>query len=118
MGNKVQTIETNDKTRYHAAAVLASNHVVALYSLAAKELQKCGFNEEDANRALAPLLLGNAKNIAQDGPVAALTGPAERGDNKTISKHLATLDGRVKNVYQLLNEEALELAMQKHATGN
>ncbi len=114
MGNPVQTISTEEKTRYHAAAVLASNHVVALYSLAAKELEKCGFSTKAAAGALAPLFLGNAQNIASLGPIKSLTGPAERGDYETINKHLQLLSGNTKQIYELLNEEALAIAKEKH----
>lgn len=113
LGNPTQTIKTEDKTRYHAAAVLASNHVVALYSLAAKELEQCGFTVEDACNALSPLFLENANNLAKLGPILCLTGPAERGDFQTINKHLNVLEGDTRKVYELLNNEALAIAEAK-----
>ncbi len=113
LGNRTQTINTEDKTRYHAAAVLASNHVVSLYSLAAKELERCGFTAEDACNALSPLFLGNARNLAKLGPISCLTGPAERGDIQTINKHLEVLEGDTHDVYELLNNEALAIAKAK-----
>lgn len=112
-GNKVQTIPTEQKTRYHAAAVLASNHVVALYHIALKQLIECGFDNEAAREALNPLFLGNASHVAEEGPIQSLTGPAERNDLKTINKHLETLQGRARLVYELLNQEALEIAQEK-----
>lgn len=114
-GNEVQTIPTEEKTRYHAAAVLASNHVVALYHIALKQLVECGFETEKAQEALNPLFLGNALHIADEGPIESLTGPAERNDVKTINKHLEVLQGRAKSVYELLNQEALEIAEEKRA---
>ena len=115
LGNSFQVIRASDKTRYHAAAALASNHVVALYRVACNELMRCGFSDADAEQAMAPLFLGNAQHIAHDGVVAALTGPAERGDYATIDKHLACLDGSTKEVYQLLNEVLLDIAQEKRA---
>lgn len=114
-GNQVQVIDASEKTRYHAAAALASNHVVALYRLACDELVRCGFSARDAEAALAPLFLGNAQHIAHDGTVAALTGPAERGDFGTIERHLDCLDGSTREVYRLLNETLLKIADEKHA---
>lgn len=114
LGNPYQVINTEEKARYHAAAVLASNQVVALYRLACNELCRCGFNSESAEKALAPLFLGNAEHIAHDGTVAALTGPAERGDLATIEKHLACLDGQTREVYRLLNDTLLQIAAEKH----
>ncbi len=114
LGNPYQVIATEEKARYHAAAVLASNQVVALYRLACNELRRCGFRAEAAEKALAPLFLGNAEHIAHDGAVAALTGPAERGDFATIEKHLACLDGQTREVYKILNKTLLQIAAEKH----
>lgn len=113
-GNLVQVIDPAEKVRYHAAAVLASNQVVALYQLACNELIRCGFSAENAEQALAPLFLGNAEHIAHDGVIASLTGPAERGDMRTIEKHLECLDGQTREVYELLNATLLEIADRKH----
>ncbi len=114
LGNPYQVIETEEKARYHAAAVLASNQVVALYRLACNELSACGFEGKSAEKALAPLFLGNAEHIAHDGTVAALTGPAERGDLATIEKHLACLEGQTREVYRMLNDTLLQIAAEKH----
>lgn len=116
LGNPTQIISAPDKTRYHAAAALASNHVVALYRRACEELMRCGFTLEGAEAALAPLFLGNAQHVAQDGAIASLTGPAERGDLATIEKHINTLDGSTREVYTILNDTLLELAKEKKNT--
>ena len=114
LGNPTQIISAADKTRYHAAAALASNHVVALYRRSCEELMRCGFTLAGAEAALAPLFLGNAQHVATDGAIASLTGPAERGDTATIDKHLSTLDGSTREVYKILNETLLDLAKEKH----
>lgn len=114
MGNPYQIIDTAEKARYHAAAALASNHVIALYRISCDELVKCGFSPENAEKALAPLFLGNAQHVAREGTVASLTGPAERGDFTTIEKHLACLDGQTREVYRILNETLLRIAEEKH----
>lgn len=113
-GNLVQVIDSAEKVRYHAAAVLASNQVIALYQRACDELVRCGFSLENAERALAPLFLGNAEHVASDGVIASLTGPAERGDRATIEKHLNCLDGTTRDIYALLNETLLDIADHKH----
>ena len=118
MGNPYQIIKTEQKVRYHAAAAMASNHVIALYRLSCDELVKCGFSSESAEKALAPLFLGNAQHVANEGTVASLTGPAERGDMATIEKHLACLSGQTREVYRILNETLLRIAEEKHRTTN
>lgn len=110
LGNHVARTDTSQKQRYHAAAVMASNLVVALYDMAAGELGACGFGRNDAQRALAPLFLGNAEHIARAGTRAALTGPAARGDVATIEGHLSCLDGDTRETYRLLTRRALQIA--------
>ena len=56
--------------------------------------------------------------MANEGTVASLTGPAERGDMATIEKHLARLNGQTREVYQILNETLLRIAEEKHRTTN
>ena len=113
LGNPYQVIDTKEKVRYHAAAAMASNHVIALYRLACDELVKCGFDSNNAEKALAPLFLGNAQHVASDGTVKSLTGPAERGDVATIEKHLACLEDQTRKVYEILNETLLKIAEEK-----
>lgn len=114
-GNQVSCIAAGAKTRYHAAAVMASNLVVGLYDMAAGELVRCGFDRTEAEAALAPLFLGNAEHIAEDGVEASLTGPAVRGDHTTIDAHLACLEGRDRQAYQLLTEQLVDIARRRAA---
>ncbi len=115
IGLHVESIQTSEKVRYHAAAVMASNLVVGLYSRAAAELELCGYSPEAAEQALVPLFLGNARHLAADGVEAALTGPAQRGDMQTIEAHLGVLDGDDKEIYQLLTKELLDIAKRRRA---
>lgn len=113
LGCHVARIDAASKTRYHAAAVMASNLVVGLYDMAAGELESCGFSHEDAQAALGPLFLGNAEHVATAGAEAALTGPAARGDEETIARHLARLGGSEREVYELLTQRCREIAARR-----
>ena len=112
-GNHVARIDASQKARYHAAAVIASNLVVGLYDMAAGELARCGLARADAEAALAALFLGNAEHIAADGVADSLTGPAARGDEGTIARHLAYLDGDERAVYELLTRRCREIATRR-----
>ena len=111
---KVKVIKPETKVKYHCAAALASNYVIALLSLSQKLLMECGFAADEAERALKPLFGGNAGHIMHDGMVAALTGPVERGDLGTIRKHLACLSPSQAKLYSLLAQELLMTAQSKH----
>ena len=114
LGNQVMVIKDNQKTKYHAAAVFASNLVVSLVYEAAKLLQDCGFSEEDSRKALMPLFLNNCENISEKGPVMAITGPVERADDGTVRKHLSVLNQEESYIYAGLSKVLTEIASKKN----
>ena len=115
LGNPVGIIEPADKTRYHCAATVASHLVCGLVDFSTELLQTCGFSEENALRALRPILLGNMAHIAADGPEKSLTGPVERNDEATIRKHLDCLEtAEDKQLYSLLSARITDLAQHRH----
>lgn len=113
-GHEVKIIEQEDKIRYHGAAVMASNLVIGLYHMAQEELLKCGFTSEEAERALNPLFKGNAEKLAEYGCEEALTGPIERCDIETISKHMSVLEGDTLEAYRLLSRQLVDVARKKN----
>jgi predicted short-subunit dehydrogenase-like oxidoreductase (DUF2520 family) len=114
-GNPVQIIRPEDKVRYHAAAAVASNHVVALVAESLDLLETCGFTKEGALNALRPILLGNMNHLAEVGPVESLTGPVERCDVGTVRKHLAAMPTEAdKALYTLLSRKLVQVAEEKH----
>lgn len=104
-GNSYREIPSECKVKYHAAACFASNFMTAVCAEAFSLMNICGFTEEEAKNALAPLILGNAENICRYGIKSSLTGPVSRGDILTVNKHMAELDGRFLEVYKLLSAE-------------
>lgn len=114
-GNDVSIVGTEAKTKYHAAAVMASNHVVALAQTAIHLLRQCGFSESSARKALGPLLCNNALSVSQKGPMEALTGPIERNDVGTVRKHLDCLDEDTKELYVQLSKILIGTANEKHS---
>lgn len=116
MGNQIEAIEPDKKILYHTAAAVCSNQVIALAQQASDLLMKCGLSEQFSVHALLPLLLGNAQHIVDGGCVASLTGPVERNDVGTVTKHLSVLDGEDKVLYALLSKKLVQIAKKKHET--
>ncbi len=115
MGNPVRIIDGADKTTYHCAAAIASNLVCGLIDESLALMQRCGFAEDEAVKALAPILMGNMAHIAKDGPTESLTGPIERNDVSTVGKHLECLQGgEEKELYRLLSRRLVQMAQQRH----
>lgn len=114
LGNKVHEMQAEDKTRYHAAAVFASNLVLAPLDTAVKILSTCGFSEDEAREALEPLIKGNVENFCRKGAAAALTGPVERNDKTTVEAHIESLDSDSAALYRSLTRALLAVAKQRH----
>ena len=114
-GNRMFTIDKQNKALYHAAASMASNHLTGLLQTVVDMLKQCGFGEEEAYTVLKPLMTENLYTALEKGTVCALTGPIERGDIATVEKHLNVLDTPQKAVYQALGRQVVRTARQKHA---
>ena len=109
-------IADENKTLYHAAAVMASNYLVAVEDMAAQLLVDAGFDEVDAVQALASLARGTLDNVIALGPTDALTGPIVRGDIDTVRAHLDTLDALPPDrarLYRALGSHTLAIAARR-----
>ena len=105
LGGKAFSIETKYKTLYHASAVTACGHLVALIDVAVEMLSKCGLNTEKAQEVLLPLIRSTVENLSRQKTAAALTGTFARADIETMEKHLKVLSRNV-------SAEALEVYLQ------
>jgi predicted short-subunit dehydrogenase-like oxidoreductase (DUF2520 family) len=110
IGGRPVTIDPADRPRYHAAAVLASNALIALAAVAA-DLARL----PDGLAPLLPLLEGAVANLKAKGLPDALTGPIERGDAATVRAHLSALADHpaALSVYTALGRVTADLALQK-----
>lgn len=111
LGARTVRLEGVERARYHAAAVLVSNDVVALMAAATRTWVAAGLPQDAAREALAPLLLAAAANAARLPPAQALTGPVARGDVATVQRHLEALAGEpeLAALYRALARELARL---------
>jgi predicted short-subunit dehydrogenase-like oxidoreductase (DUF2520 family) len=113
LGASVVRLEGVDRSLYHAAAILASNDVVALMAAATRAWSLAGLPSEAARPALGPLLLNVAQNVASRELRDALTGPVARGDIGTVQRHVTALaaDDELRALYRLLAAELMRLPL-------
>lgn len=115
LGCSVRSIPSSSKIRYHAACAIASNLVCALVQESIDLLSTCGFSEEEAKKALTPLMRSNLEHIIAKGPTKALTGPMERCDVGTVEKHLGCfLTEEETQMYRVISEKLMQMAKTKH----
>lgn len=98
-------IGRDDWVRYHAAAVIAANHLVALLGHAERVGAEVGL----PLAALMALASGSLDDVADLGPARALTGPVSRGDLETVRRHLDALAESEREPYRVMSEQAARL---------
>jgi predicted short-subunit dehydrogenase-like oxidoreductase (DUF2520 family) len=91
LGGRPFRLADEHRAVYHAAAVFASNYLVAVSGAAVELFEAAGV--PDARSAMRPLQAATLDNVHRLGPHDALTGPAVRGDAGTIDRNLAAVAG-------------------------
>ncbi len=106
--NPSYSISACHKAFYHAMCVMAGNFTQVLMRETSQQLQEYQLPKD----ILFPYLLQNTLNFIKD-PQKSITGPLQRGDFSTISKHLSVLqNNRLEGVYKSF----LKLASYQSAT--
>ncbi len=99
---RVTAVNSDKRKILHLAAVFACNFTNHLYALAEEILAA---NELPFD-IIKPLIIETADKIQYASPIKVQTGPAIRGDEKTIKKHEELLLAHPLwlNIYQTLSE--------------
>jgi predicted short-subunit dehydrogenase-like oxidoreductase (DUF2520 family) len=110
------SLAAKHKPLYHAAAVMASGNMVALFDVALEMLGQCGLGAKEAHRVLLPLVESTIRNLSVSQPARALTGTFARGDLATVKRHLEALSASgisdALELYRLLGKRAVALARE------
>ena len=104
ISNHVYELNTADRKYLHLAAVFACNFANHCYTLAADVLAKKGLPFD----VMLPLVDETARKVHELHPRDAQTGPAVRGDENVMQAQAALLDGRAKEIYELLSHSIQE----------
>lgn len=94
-----------DRPLYHAAASIASNHLVALLGQAERVAAAAGV----PLAAYLDLVRATVDNVERLGPSAALTGPVARSDWATVDRHRAALPPEERAAYDAMVDAARRL---------
>jgi len=99
VGLRPVRIAPEDRAAYHAAASIASNFLVTLQA-AAERLAATTGAERDL---FVPLVRATVENWAALGAEQALTGPVARGDEATVARQRAAIEGRAPELLPLFD---------------
>lgn len=110
LGGHVVEVDDSKRSLYHAGAVIASNHLVALMAQVDAVANRVGVPLE----AFLDLAAGALGSVGRVGVSRALTGPVSRGDLETVQGHLKALEASgmssEKEAYIALARRAATLA--------
>ena len=109
LGGRRFDVPDEDRAIYHAAACVASNHLVALMG----QVERLARSISVPPEAYWNLASSSLAGVEALGAADALTGPAARGDDATIERHLAHLPGDELASYQAMVQEARRLAGER-----
>lgn len=109
--DNVQPADDDTRLKMHLAAVMVSNFTNHLYALTE---DYCKDRHLDF-KLLHPLIIEVACRLTQGRAVDMQTGPARRGDEETIKKHLLLLeiDEHLQDLYHELSESIRRLYRKK-----
>ena len=106
ISSKLFSINDNQRAILHVAAVFANNFTNHLYSVASQILRE----EQIPFELLLPLIEETAAKVSNHSPHDMQTGPARRGDQLTLQRHLNYLEKKpaFKQLYKLLTDSILD----------
>lgn len=108
VGARPLDVDGEAHARYHAAAVLASNGLVACLAAARDELARAT-GGAGSLEDLLPLARSALANVSERGLEGGLTGPVQRGDAETVRREMSALDPDRADLYRRLARELLDL---------
>ena len=109
-------INKQAKVLYHIVGVTACNYLSSLMDTALEVAELADIDRETMWQSLFPLISATLSNINQQGTANALTGPIERGDIRTIRKHVDVLlktTPEISHIYATLGVQTTKLALRK-----
>ena len=118
LGAQPLRLTPDEKARYHCAAALASNGLVALLAVVEEVLPTSEPGAEPPSSVtdlVGPLVEQTWTNLDQGSPEGVLTGPVARGDEDTIRAHLDALADETPHLvplYTALSTEMVRVAVR------
>ncbi len=105
LSSKVYSADSERRLNVHLAAVFACNFANHMYVVAEKILADSGINFD----FMHPLILETASKATAMSPRDAQTGPAFRGENAILEKHLSLLENfdTLKDIYIKISNHIL-----------
>jgi predicted short-subunit dehydrogenase-like oxidoreductase (DUF2520 family) len=113
---KVISIKPEMRVFYHAACVVASNHLTGLLAVLESMFGLLGLREKDFFTVFQPIIFSTLRNVKLTSPEAALSGPVARGGVETVAQHFESIKATAPELlpyFGTLTLETVKLAERK-----
>lgn len=113
---KAIEIPAAQRALYHAACVIASNHLTAMLFVLQSVHRAIRPMDSSFYEIYRPIIEATLANIAATSPAAALSGPIARGGVATVAGHFEALRGSAAELlpyFARMSLETVRLAAQK-----
>lgn len=119
--NNYFKIESSQKSVYHMAACVFSNYLTTLMEFGLVLTSSIGIDQNNAFKAMLPLINGTIENIELKGIDKSLTGPLARGDVETIKNHLKSyerMNQKYEDFYRVMGLKTLDYIEKNNIQNN
>ena len=116
LGGHVINVPPGMRAFYHAACVVASNHLTGLLAVLESMYAKFGDTREEFFPVFKPIIMATLKNVEGTSPADALSGPVARGGTETLAQHLDAVRRYAPDLlpyFSSLTQETITLAGRK-----
>jgi predicted short-subunit dehydrogenase-like oxidoreductase (DUF2520 family) len=116
LDGKIVEIPPAMRAFYHAACVVASNHLTAMLSIVELMYRRLRAKDPHVFPLFKPIIMATLRNIEKTSPEEALSGPVARGGVETVAKHFAALQEYAPEIvpyFRQLSLETVTLASRK-----
>ncbi|MDE3235890.1 MAG: DUF2520 domain-containing protein [Bacteroidota bacterium] len=114
LSDQVTIADNTMRLKMHIASVIAANFANHIYALADDFCKKEGIDF----KLLVPLIKETAERLELYAPADVQTGPAQRNDLDTITKHISLLELHpyLKRIYLRLTNSIMQMPLPQHAS--
>lgn len=118
LNGKTITIKPEMRTFYHAACVVASNHITTLLWILEQMFAALKTSEKKFYPVFEPIIMAALHNAARTSPAQSLSGPIARGGVETLSHHFEALQRFGPNLVPYFGSLSAETARLAEAKGS
>ncbi len=118
LDGRIVEIRPEMRELYHAACVVASNHLTTMMAVVEAMFSAAGGRPRDFAEAFGPIAEATLRNIRLTSPARALSGPVARGGVGTVARHLEVIAAHTPHLLPYFCAVSLETVRLATAKGS